>query len=123
MRGHPAGRVGQPIRIPCRSTLSTIYCESTSKRVARHPIVHIGSGTLNNIIFAGAIAKIAYCNGGTEGLEGFRLPVLPNLILGRYACVAYFLGSDPGGRRHPTLEMCAMRSKSLPPQAATALGF
>jgi len=64
---------------------------------APDPIVHIGSGTLNNIIFARAIAKIAYCNVvAREGLDGFRPLVLPDLILGRYPCVPYFVGSDPG---------------------------
>jgi hypothetical protein len=63
---------------------------------APDPIVHIGSGTLNNIIFARAIAKIAYCNVVARyGLDGFRPLVLPDLILGRYPCVPYFVGTDP----------------------------
>ncbi len=62
---------------------------------APDPIVHIGSSTLN--MFARAIAKIAYCNVvGRYGLDGFRPLVLPDLILGRYPCVPYFVGSDPG---------------------------
>jgi hypothetical protein len=64
---------------------------------APDPIVHIGSGTLNNIIFARVIAKIAYCNVvAQEGLDRFRPLVLPDLILGRYPCVPYFVGSEPG---------------------------
>jgi HNH endonuclease len=64
---------------------------------APDPLVHIGSGTLNNIVFARAIAKIAYCNVVARyGLGGFRPLVLPDLILGRYPCVPYFVGSDPG---------------------------
>lgn len=64
---------------------------------APDPIIHIGSGTLNNILFARAIAKIAYCNVVARyGLGGFRPLILPNLILGRYPCVSYFVGSDPG---------------------------
>jgi hypothetical protein len=61
------------------------------------PIVHIGSGTLNNAVFGRAIAKITYCNVVARyGLGGFRPLVLPDLILGRYPCVPYFVGSDPG---------------------------
>jgi len=64
---------------------------------APDPIVRISSGTLNNILFARAIAKIAYCNVVARyGLDGFRPLVLPDLILGRYPCVPYFVGSDPG---------------------------
>lgn len=62
---------------------------------APDPIVHIGSGTINNITFARAIAKIAFCNAIARlGLGGFRHLVLPDLILGRYPCVPYFVGSD-----------------------------
>jgi hypothetical protein len=64
---------------------------------APDPLVHIGSGTINNIMFARAVAKIAYCNVvAREGLDGFRPLVLPELILGQYPCVPYFVGSDPG---------------------------
>lgn len=64
---------------------------------APDPIIHIGSGTLNSIVFARAIAKIAYCNVVAKyGLNGFRHLVLPDLILGRYPCVPYFVGTDPG---------------------------
>jgi hypothetical protein len=63
---------------------------------APDPLVHIASGTLNNILFARAIAKIAYCNVVARyGLGGFRPLVLPDLILGRYPCVPYFVGTDP----------------------------
>jgi hypothetical protein len=64
---------------------------------ARDPVIHIASGTINNIVFARAIAKIAYCNViARHGIDGFRPLVLPDLILGRYPCVPYFVGSDPG---------------------------
>jgi hypothetical protein len=64
---------------------------------APDPLVHIGSGTLNNMVFARALAKIAYCNVVARyGLGGFRPLVLPDLILGRYPCVPYFVGSDLG---------------------------
>jgi hypothetical protein len=48
-------------------------------------------------VFARAIAKIAYCNVVARyGLDGLRPLVLPDLILGRYPCVPYFVGTDPG---------------------------
>ena len=43
--------------------------------------------------FARAIAKIAYCQAVVKfGLRGFRRLVLPDLILGRYPSVPYFVG-------------------------------
>jgi hypothetical protein len=46
--------------------------------------------------FARAIAKIAYCNAVLKyGLDGFRPLALPDLILGRYSNIPYFVGSDP----------------------------
>ena len=63
---------------------------------APDPLVHIASGTLNHIQLARAIAKIAYCNVvARNGLGGFRPLVLPDLILGRYPYVPYFVGTDP----------------------------
>jgi hypothetical protein len=45
--------------------------------------------------FARALAKIAYCNAVMKkGLDGFRPLVTPDIILGRYPNVAYFVGSD-----------------------------
>ncbi len=45
--------------------------------------------------FARGIAKIAYCNAvATYGLDGFRSLVTPDLILGRYPNIPYFVGSD-----------------------------
>jgi hypothetical protein len=45
--------------------------------------------------FARAIAKIAYCEAVIfYGLHGFRKLVLPDLILGRYPCVPYFVGCE-----------------------------
>lgn len=46
--------------------------------------------------FARGLAKIAYCNAVTKyGLDGFRPLVTPDIILGRYPNIAYFVGSDP----------------------------
>jgi hypothetical protein len=64
---------------------------------APNPLVHIASGEMNNITFARAIAKIAYCYAVARyGLNGFRHLALPDIILGKYSCVPYFVGSDPG---------------------------
>jgi hypothetical protein len=63
---------------------------------APDPLVHIASGEINNITFARAIAKIAYCGAVAKyGIRRFRSLVLPDIILGRYACVPHFVGSDP----------------------------
>jgi hypothetical protein len=44
--------------------------------------------------YARAIAKIAYCQAvAFYGLRGFRRLVLPDIILGRYPLVPYFVGS------------------------------
>jgi hypothetical protein len=52
--------------------------------------------------FARALAKIAYCNAVMRyGLDGFRPLVLPDIILGRYQNLAYFVGSDPTKPRPP----------------------
>ncbi len=46
--------------------------------------------------FARGLAKIAYCNAVMKyGLDGFKPLVTPNIILGRYPNIAYFVGSDP----------------------------
>ena len=46
--------------------------------------------------FARAIAKIAHRNAILEyGLDGFRPLALPDLILGRYSNIPFFVGSDP----------------------------
>jgi hypothetical protein len=46
--------------------------------------------------FAKGLAKIAYCNAVMKyGLDGFRHLATPDIILGRYPNVAYFVGSDP----------------------------
>ena len=46
--------------------------------------------------FARAIAKIAYCNAILQlGPSGFRPLALPDIILGRYPHIPYFVGSDP----------------------------
>jgi hypothetical protein len=48
---------------------------------------------INHEYFARAIAKIAYCQAVAQfGLHEFRRLVLPNLILGRYPCIPYFVG-------------------------------
>jgi len=44
--------------------------------------------------FARAIAKIAYCQAIARfGFDGFRRLALPDLILGKYSCIPYFVGS------------------------------
>jgi hypothetical protein len=46
--------------------------------------------------FARGLAKIAYCNAVMKyGLDGFRHLATPDIILGRYPNIAYFVGSDP----------------------------
>jgi HNH endonuclease len=63
---------------------------------APDPLVHIASGEINNITFARAIAKIAYCGAVAKyGITGIQPSVLPDIILGRYPFVPHFVGSDP----------------------------
>jgi HNH endonuclease len=46
--------------------------------------------------FARGLAKIAYCNAVMKyGLDGFRPLATPDIILGKYQNIAYFVGSDP----------------------------
>lgn len=46
--------------------------------------------------FARGLAKIAYCNAIMKyGLDGFRPLATPDMILGKYPNIAYFVGSDP----------------------------
>jgi hypothetical protein len=48
---------------------------------------------INHDLYARGIAKIAYCDAVARfGLHKFRRLVMPDLILGRYACVPYFVG-------------------------------
>jgi hypothetical protein len=50
---------------------------------------------VNHELYARGIAKIAYCQAILRyGIHGFRRLALPDLILGRYPCVPYFVGSD-----------------------------
>jgi hypothetical protein len=51
---------------------------------------------VNYPTFARAIAKIAYAHAVAHmGLLGFRPLVLPDIILGRYPMIPYFVGCDP----------------------------
>lgn len=51
------------------------------------------SGRVNAPLFARGIAKIAYCHAIVQyGLDGFRRSVLPDLILGKFPAVSYFVG-------------------------------
>jgi hypothetical protein len=60
------------------------------------PVKGGGVCIYNLTTFARALAKIAYCNAVMRyGLDGFRPVMLPDIILGRYPNVAYFVGSDP----------------------------
>jgi hypothetical protein len=78
---------------------------------APNPLVHIASGEIDNITFARAIAKIAYCHAVAKyGLNGFRHLALPEIILGKYSCVPYFVGSDPGTPRPPDPREATARS-------------
>lgn len=48
---------------------------------------------INHELYARALAKIAYCDAIARfGLHKFRRLVMPDLILGRYPCVPYFVG-------------------------------
>jgi hypothetical protein len=48
---------------------------------------------INHNLYARGIAKIAYCDAVDRfGLHAFRRLVLPDLILGRYPCIPYFVG-------------------------------
>jgi hypothetical protein len=50
----------------------------------------------NLYTFARGLAKIAHCNAVMKhGLDGFRHLATPDIILGRYPNIAYFVGSDP----------------------------
>jgi hypothetical protein len=64
---------------------------------APEPIVHIAPGSIDNVRFARGIAKIAYCGAVARyGFDGFRPLAVPDIILGKYSCIPYFVGSDPG---------------------------
>jgi hypothetical protein len=46
--------------------------------------------------FARGLARIGYCNAVMKyGLDGFRPLATPDIILGTYPDIAYFVGSDP----------------------------
>ena len=48
---------------------------------------------INHALYARGLAKIAYCDAVVRfGLHEFRSLVLPDLILGRYPCIPYFVG-------------------------------
>ena len=55
-----------------------------------------------------SIAKIAYCQTVVNfGLRGFRRLVLPDIILGRYPLIPYFVGcplDDPDPPSHPNVK-------------------
>lgn len=58
-------------------------------------IVKDTSRPINLPTFARAIAKIGYCHAVAHyGLRGFRRLVMPDLILGKYPCIPYFVGGD-----------------------------
>jgi hypothetical protein len=52
-------------------------------------------GPLNVPTFARALLKIAYCSGvATYGLNNFGPFAVPDIILGRYSNIAYFVGTE-----------------------------
>lgn len=71
-----------------------------------HDVIGLKDGDIARIIdtsrphnlstFARGLAKIAYCNAVMKyGLDGFRPLATPDIILGKYPNIAYFVGSDP----------------------------
>jgi len=73
---------------------------------APDPMVQIPPGEINNIAFARAIAKIAYCYAIAKyGLNGFRHLVLPDLILGKYPWCRTSWEVSPAHPRHATRGM------------------
>jgi len=57
--------------------------------------IHPPDVQVDNQRFARAIAKIAYCQAVARwGLNGFRRLVMPDLILGRYPLIPYFVGCE-----------------------------
>ena len=63
---------------------------------------------INHEKYARAIAKIAYCQAVVRfGLRGFRPLMLPDLILGRYPYIPYFVGcplDDQDPPSHPNVK-------------------
>lgn len=58
-------------------------------------IIKDTSRRINLTTFGRALAKIGYCHAVAKyGLRGFRRLVLPDLILGKYPNVPYFVGGD-----------------------------
>lgn len=58
-------------------------------------VVRDASRPINMPTFGRAIAKIGYCHAVAHyGLHGFRRLVMPDLILGKYPCIPYFVGGD-----------------------------
>jgi hypothetical protein len=57
---------------------------------------------INHKLYARGIAKIAYCDAvGRFGLHAFRRLVMPDLILGRYPCIPFFVGCKLDGPPPP----------------------
>lgn len=78
--------------------------------------IRIPEFNINHERYARAIAKIAYCQAVIRyGLHGFRRLVLPQLILGQYPFVSYFVGSDPDGYPPPPLDRNVIHSIELEP--------
>jgi hypothetical protein len=83
--------------------------ETLGLRHGEAAMVKDTSRPINLSTFARAIAKIGYCHAVAHyGLKGFRRLVLPDLILGKYPCIPYFVGGDmdlpppraPTGKMH-----------------------
>jgi len=74
---------------------------------------------VDTVLFARAIAKIAYCHAVLKfGLDGFRKLVLPDIVLGKCPAVSYFVGSPqitPAPRQEGVLHAMAFQEfRSIP---------
>ena len=69
--------------------------QSLGLRDGEVAIVKDTSRPINLPTFARAIAKIGYCHAVAHyGMRGLRSLVLPDLILGKYPHIPYFVGGD-----------------------------
>jgi hypothetical protein len=103
--GEPGFLRSAPIDAPFPETLWHVYHWTPDNLrktlgLAEHEDFRVWqAGRVNPELFARGIAKIAYCHAVLRlGLDGFRRLALPELILGKFSAVSYFVGvpmSDP----------------------------